>query len=195
MPASRTAVSAIACTLFVQHSSNTMPPPPFCNSRPRMICLAGIIGIIFIAKYLIQPHYTSEYLGIFIFYFNVEIAICRYNVSMCLHDQLKPGRSAKLLIVLIASILFAELAPRAAGAQALSPLSAAPSPAPTSTASSVTITGSLRAYDFDRLNNTQNAANPNRTAFNAGASLHGDYRIGNGPLSIGATFTVHMHSD
>ncbi|MBC5803602.1 MAG: outer membrane porin, OprD family, partial [Candidatus Eremiobacteraeota bacterium] len=72
-------------------------------------------------------------------------------------------------------------------------------PAPTSTTTphpsgpipglpGVAISGTLRAYDFARENRVQNASNPDRTAFNFGASLHLDYALGNTPLHIATTY-------
>jgi len=52
----------------------------------------------------------------------------------------------------------------------------------------LTINGTLRAYDFARENQVQNAANPNRTAFNFGGSLHLDYALRHTPLHVATTY-------
>jgi hypothetical protein len=58
------------------------------------------------------------------------------------------------------------------------------SPKATATASpdALTVSGYLRAYDFDRLNGFQNAKNPNRSAINFGGSLQLDYHLGDSPF-------------
>jgi hypothetical protein len=65
-------------------------------------------------------------------------------------------------------------------------------PAPAASAkpksSPLVLSGYARAFDFDRLNQTQNAANPNRTAFNLGGLLKLDYRILDSPFDIGAGY-------
>jgi hypothetical protein len=61
---------------------------------------------------------------------------------------------------------------------------ATPTPAP----NSVTVSGRVRAYSFDRVNHVQNASNPNRHATEAGFEPHLDYRIGDTPLNIGYTY-------
>ncbi|MDQ2873180.1 MAG: OprD family porin [Candidatus Eremiobacteraeota bacterium] len=65
---------------------------------------------------------------------------------------------------------------------------ATPAPAPTATPSAFTYSGTLRAFYFTRSNLVQNGANPNRTAFNFGGKLHGDYRFGTTPFSVGASY-------
>jgi len=57
-------------------------------------------------------------------------------------------------------------------------------PAATATASpeALTVSGYIRAYDFDRLNAYQNKSNPNRSAFNFGGSLQLDYHLGDSPF-------------
>jgi hypothetical protein len=54
----------------------------------------------------------------------------------------------------------------------------------------LTLSGTVRAYDFNRLNapeyNAKGAATgPNRAAFNFGGDLRADYRIGNTPFAVG----------
>jgi hypothetical protein len=65
----------------------------------------------------------------------------------------------------------------------------APSPAPRPSASDKILTsGTIRAYEFYRTNGVQNAANPNRQAFNFGGSLHLEYHRGDTPLYFGTTY-------
>jgi hypothetical protein len=58
----------------------------------------------------------------------------------------------------------------------------------------LTISGTLRAYDFERLNTpeynpvTKAATGPNRQAFNFGGVLHADYKILSSPFSVGGAF-------
>jgi hypothetical protein len=57
----------------------------------------------------------------------------------------------------------------------------------------LTISGTLRAYDFNRVNtpeyNAKGAATgPNRAAFNFGGDLRADYKIGTSPFSVGGAF-------
>jgi hypothetical protein len=54
----------------------------------------------------------------------------------------------------------------------------------------LTISGTLRAYDFNRINtpeyNAKGAATgPNRAAFNFGGDVHVDYKLGASPFSVG----------
>lgn len=56
----------------------------------------------------------------------------------------------------------------------------------------LTISGTLRAYDFNRINTPEYngakvpaATGPNRAAFNFGGVIRADYKIGNTPLSVG----------
>jgi hypothetical protein len=54
----------------------------------------------------------------------------------------------------------------------------------------LTISGTLRAYDFNRINtpeyNAKGAATgPNRAAFNFGGDIRADYKIGDSPFSVG----------
>jgi hypothetical protein len=58
----------------------------------------------------------------------------------------------------------------------------APKPAATASADALTISGYIRAYDFDRLNAFENKSNPNRSAFNLGGELQLDYRLGDSPF-------------
>jgi hypothetical protein len=79
----------------------------------------------------------------------------------------------------------------------------APSPAPRPTpvpgwnplhVKGITISGTLRAYDFNRINTpeynpvTGAATGPNRQAFNFGGVLRAEYKIANTPLSVGGGF-------
>ncbi len=52
----------------------------------------------------------------------------------------------------------------------------------------LTVSGTLRAYDFNRENREQNTANPNRSAFNLGGNVHLDYAFANTPLHIATTY-------
>jgi hypothetical protein len=57
----------------------------------------------------------------------------------------------------------------------------------------LTLSGVLRAYDFDRLNTPEYngkgaASGPNRAAFNFGGDLRADYKIGDTPFSVGGAF-------
>jgi hypothetical protein len=64
-----------------------------------------------------------------------------------------------------------------------------PSPAPRPSANDTILTsGTFRAYDFFRTNGTQNAANPNRQAFNAGVALHFEYHHNGTPFYLGTTY-------
>jgi hypothetical protein len=64
----------------------------------------------------------------------------------------------------------------------------APQPLPSPTPHGFNWTAQIRAYDFQRFNKAQSAANPNRTAFNAAAILHADYTFAGTDLSVGATY-------
>ncbi len=50
------------------------------------------------------------------------------------------------------------------------------------------VSGTLRAYDFDRQNGPQNASNTNESSINFGAFLHGDYRLSDTPLHLGVSY-------
>jgi hypothetical protein len=58
----------------------------------------------------------------------------------------------------------------------------------------LTISGTLRAYDFNRINTpeynpkTGAATGPNRQAFNFGGVIRADYKIGDSPFSVGGAF-------
>ncbi len=87
--------------------------------------------------------------------------------------------------------------PGVAGAQAVPvpvpTLSATPTkqtakPTTTLPPDSIRLSGTLRAYNFVRQNSPQNAANPNRTTFAPGASIHAEYRFRDTPLSLGTTY-------
>ncbi len=56
----------------------------------------------------------------------------------------------------------------------------------------LTISGTLRAYDLERLNTPEysggKATGPNRQAFNFGGVLRADYKLGNTPFAIGGAF-------
>jgi hypothetical protein len=68
-------------------------------------------------------------------------------------------------------------------------ITVAPSPAPRPSASDkILINGTIRAYEFYRTNEVQNAANPNRQAFDFGGSLHFEYHRGDTPLYIATTY-------
>jgi len=64
----------------------------------------------------------------------------------------------------------------------------APKPAPTATPNPFSYNGYIRAFYFTRSNLVQNAGNPNRTAFNIGGKLHGEYHFGDTPFTLGATY-------
>lgn len=65
----------------------------------------------------------------------------------------------------------------------------APTPAPTLPAGkSFAYGGTLRAYEFYRTNGTQNATNPNRQAFNAGAALHLEYHLDDSHVYVATTY-------
>ncbi len=49
--------------------------------------------------------------------------------------------------------------------------------------------GRLRSYYFVRQNAQQNPANPNRTAFLPGGTLHAEYRFHDTPFRVGASYT------
>ena len=70
------------------------------------------------------------------------------------------------------------------------PLSNQSHPAPTATPKpgQLLFAGKVRGYDFQRLNSTQNAANPNRHSLEFAAIPHLDYRLGDTPLNIGYTY-------
>ncbi|HEY8314717.1 MAG TPA: OprD family outer membrane porin [Candidatus Baltobacteraceae bacterium] len=74
------------------------------------------------------------------------------------------------------------------GAMASAETPATPAPNPTATPAAFQYGGTIRAYYFTRTNLVQNAGNPNRTAFNFGGKLHGEYRFGDTPLTIGASY-------
>ena len=61
-------------------------------------------------------------------------------------------------------------------------------PAATPKPNTFTYGGTLRAYNFVRQNAAQNAANPNRTAFAPGGSLHTEYTLDTPTLRIGTTY-------
>lgn len=65
---------------------------------------------------------------------------------------------------------------------------AQPVPKATAKPDPLTVSGYARAFDFDRLNEKQNASNPNRTAFNLGGLVKLDYRILDTPFDIGAGY-------
>ena len=72
----------------------------------------------------------------------------------------------------------------------------APSPSATATAApkatspALTFDGRLRAYYFVRQNAQQNAANPNRSAFLTGGTIHAEYRFRDSPFRLGASYTA-----
>jgi hypothetical protein len=96
--------------------------------------------------------------------------------------------SPRLLVPIVLAAAGCYLGRIPAQAQSLPSPAPSPSPSPSATPARFSFSGSVRAYDFDRLNSTQNSANPNRAAFNAGAALSAEYRIPNSPVSIGATY-------
>ena len=63
-----------------------------------------------------------------------------------------------------------------------------PAPTPTPADGQLKFSGRLRAYDFQRLNRVQNAANPNRHAFEFGGQPHLDYRFGDSNFNLGYTY-------
>jgi hypothetical protein len=66
----------------------------------------------------------------------------------------------------------------------------APTPAPSFTKEHpLFVSGDARVYEFYRTNLVQNASNPNRQDFNAGASLHAEYGIPTTYFSVGTTYT------
>lgn len=74
------------------------------------------------------------------------------------------------------------------GAVASAETPATPTPAPKATPAAFQYSGNIRAFYFTRTNRVQNAGNPNRTAFNLGGKLHGDYHFGDSPFTVGATY-------
>jgi hypothetical protein len=96
---------------------------------------------------------------------------------------------SRSLRVLIPAILCLAGASAAANAQSMNAQQhLAPIPLPSASPKAFTWNAQIRAYDFERFNKDQSAANPNRTAFNAGLILHGDYRFEGTALSVGATY-------
>jgi hypothetical protein len=91
-------------------------------------------------------------------------------------------------ILIALAFITAGIASFAEQARAQSAPSPSPSPAASATPAAFIFSGTLRAYDFDRLNSPQNASNPNRSAFNAGAALHAEYNFSSVPVTIGATY-------
>jgi len=67
------------------------------------------------------------------------------------------------------------------GAQT-APSTLQPQAAASAAPSALTVSGYIRAYDFDRLNAFENKSNPNRSAFNLGGSLQLDYHLGDSPF-------------
>jgi hypothetical protein len=96
--------------------------------------------------------------------------------------------SSRLLAAIVFAAAGCYLGGIPARAQSLPSPAPSPSPKPSATPGNFTFSGTLRAYDFDRLNSTQNSANPNRAAFNAGAALSAEFRVPHSPVSIGATY-------
>jgi outer membrane porin, OprD family len=92
----------------------------------------------------------------------------------------------RILVALV--LITAGVASFTEQARAQSAPSPSPSPAPSATPAAFTVSGTLRAYDFDRLNSPENAANPNRSAFNAGAALQAEYNVRGIPLTIGGVY-------
>ena len=64
----------------------------------------------------------------------------------------------------------------------------APSPAAKATPNPFSYNGYVRGFYFTRTNLTQNGGNPNRKALNFGVKLHGEYKFGSSPFSVGATY-------
>jgi hypothetical protein len=126
----------------------------------------------------------------------------------------RPLRTATACVTLIAlgsGVAVAQTAPALAVAQSTpAPVSSpttdrsgAPSAPATSPVASgfdpfgvkgLTISGTLRAYDFNRINTpeynpkTGAATGPNRQAFNFGGVIRADYKIGDSPFSVGGAF-------
>ncbi len=84
------------------------------------------------------------------------------------------------------TVLGASLVILGSGA-ALAQASPTPKP-PAPTPNPFTYGGTIRAFYFTRSNLVQNAGNPNRTAFNLGGKLHGEYHFGTTPFTAGATY-------
>jgi hypothetical protein len=95
---------------------------------------------------------------------------------------------SRTLRVLIPAVLCLVGAAAAADAQSMSQQHLAPLPLPKATPKAFTWTMQVRAFDFDRFNKAQSAANPNRTAFEPGLILHGEYHFADTALSVGATY-------
>jgi len=64
----------------------------------------------------------------------------------------------------------------------------APRTAATATPKHFLVSGTARAFEFVRQNGTQNAANPNREAFNVGGIFHAEYRALTSPVVVGASY-------
>jgi outer membrane porin, OprD family len=102
-------------------------------------------------------------------------------------------RRAGMLVFLLVAGANAARAQNAAPASAVSTpaplITIAPSPAPHPSANDkILINGQIRAYEFYRTNEVQNASNPNRQAFDFGGSLHLEYHRGDTPLYIATTY-------
>jgi hypothetical protein len=96
---------------------------------------------------------------------------------------------SRSLRVLIPAILCLAGASAAANAQSMNAQQhLAPIPLPSASPKAFTWNAQIRAYDFERFNKDQSAANPNRTAFEPALILHGDYRFEGTALSVGATY-------
>lgn len=102
-------------------------------------------------------------------------------------------RTIAVAALLAAGMRVAALAQTAPSAVTPIPIAPAPvsgcnpTPAPNAKLSQ-DISGTLRAYDFDRLNETQNKSNPNRSAFNTGGDLCAQYRIAKTPITLAAAY-------
>jgi hypothetical protein len=104
-----------------------------------------------------------------------------------------PNEKGLLLIsrslrVLIPALLCFAGAGSVANAQAYSQQHLAPQPLPSASPKAFTWNAQIRAYDFERFNKDQSAANPNRTAFESAVILHGNYQFEGTKLSVGATY-------
>ncbi len=109
---------------------------------------------------------------------------------------LRVASAGATCLALCSGVALAQTAPspapatndRAGGA----PASATATPAPgwnPLKVKGLTLSGTLRAYDFNRINTPEYTAKgptgPNRAAFNFGGDIRADYLIGNTPFSVG----------
>ncbi|HEX3466278.1 MAG TPA: OprD family outer membrane porin [Candidatus Elarobacter sp.] len=91
--------------------------------------------------------------------------------------------------ILTATPLRAQTAPSLpAPAQSPAAAAATPTPAPKPAPNPFSFRGYVRAYDFTRLNAIRGVSAVNQQSIEPGISLHGDYRFGTSPISVGASY-------